>query len=151
MAIAEPLLLIGSVVGKTIIGFGQAGEEERAIRERETQNRIAADQQAIQRANKLRKVLGAQNAQAAASGISVGSSSLKAIEVSSINEAAQDQQLSNLQLDIENTNLERKKKEVQGAAMFNAFNNIFEATTAFTGTGGLTEEPKKFDIFGESE
>jgi hypothetical protein len=149
----DPITLLelttGAVTaGKTILGFKEAEAQKNLLRQQEVENRLAATEKENQRGNKLQKILGAQIAKVGASGVTLDSGSFKAVQTESINEAAQDQHLQQLQADITETNLKQKENDVENAAMFNAFNNIFEATTSLS---GISEQKKKLNIFSPTE
>lgn len=142
--------LIAGVIGKTIFGFDAASAQNAALDTRKKENILAAEDQTIQRQESLKKMLGAQVAQTAASGIEISSASLQAIQVDTFNTFAEDQELANLQLDITNENIDQQERNNSEQAWISGFSNLFGAATSIFGGPSVTANTKKFSVFGES-
>ena len=89
--------IASSIIG---IGQGQAGAEarEQALNQRRLQDRMQATQQSLARTDKLDEIMSTQVANTAASGISLGSGSVKAISNDSYNNYLQDEKSAALNL-----------------------------------------------------
>lgn len=94
--------LIAAAVGSQVLSAGVAArgaEEQRAaIRRRQTQERLAAEQQSLGRLDSLQNVLAAQQAAIATRGIGAGGGSFRAIQRNTFNAFNQDEKASALNL-----------------------------------------------------
>jgi hypothetical protein len=150
MAEAAIGVAAAGAIGKTIFGFEAADAQNAALDTQAQENILAAEDQTIQRQESLKKMLGAQVAQTAASGIEVSSASLQAIQVDTFNKFAEDQELANLELDITNENIAQQQRNNSEQAWISGFSNLFGAATSIFGGPSVTAPTKGFSVFGES-
>lgn len=147
---AAILIGFGGAALKSLFGFNEAEARNRALRERELENKVAANDQEIQRQRSIKKVLSAQVAQSAASGIAPTSGSFKAIQIDTINKFAEDQEMTGLQLDVENENLEQQQRNNNNEALIKTFGNLFAGAEFAARIPDIDEDAGKFQVFGPS-
>lgn len=141
---------VGGSIIKSIFGAEQADAQNQALAAQQAENRLAAADQTIQRQESLKKMLGAQIAQSAASGIEISSGSLQAIQIDTFNKFAEDQELANLELDIAGENIAQQQRNNSEQAMISGFSNLFGAATSIFGGPSVAAPTKAFSVFGES-
>lgn len=145
------IAIFGASIAKTIFGFFGADEENAALDREKLEAEVAANDQTIQRQQNLKKMVGAQIAASAASGISASSASLQVVQIDTFNKAAQDQDFANLELDIEKENIAQKQRNNTEKAWVGAFDNMFKAATFFGGLPATGKKPpEKWQVFGPS-
>lgn len=125
----------GLIVGGALLGGVEqeraAQAQRRALTLRQQQEEIAAKQREVQRIDKLEGVLSTQRAIQGARGGSLASPSFVAIQRSSINNFAQDQNADNLNVDFQREAEETQKQVVGEQATIGVASNLFETANLF--------------------
>ncbi len=140
----------GASVFKSILGFEAADAENQALEEQKIENKVAANDQLIQRQNSLKKIIGGQIVASAALGITPTSGSIQTLQVDTFNKAAEDEELAGLELDVENENIDRKIRNNKDKAWIGAFDNLFGAAKFISGIPDVGAQPGGFQIWGPS-
>ena len=134
-------MVIGAIASTAVQGISSmeaADARAEALRKRQQQEEVAADQKSLERTSQLSKVIGSQEAAAGVRGIDVVSPSFKAIQADSFNEWAADERASQLSLGYskEATDEAVTNEEWSGVAgVLGAGANIFSLATG--GSGGI--------------
>jgi len=150
-----------ATIGGALLG-GQAQEQaaaaqKRALDIREQQEQIAAKTREVQRIDKLQSVLATQRAIQGARGGSLSSPSFNAIQRSSINNFAQDQNADNLNVDFQRESEEVEKQAAGEQARFGiasevvgVASNLFETANLFRNDrlGTVTRSPQQTSAAG---
>jgi len=98
--------------------------QQDAIEQQSNAAQLQAQQESLQRANKIQQVLSAQTNQAAASGVAAGSPSLSTIQTESINQFSRDQRAANLTSALQKEYFKDYSKAATGQ-MYSKEANIF--------------------------
>lgn len=134
MAAVEGVLMIGGLILKTYEQSNAASAQETALNLRAQQEKIVSDQRELQRANQLRQVISTQNANEAASGLSLASPSFNAIQIDSFNQFAKDEQLDALNGQMQQTAIAQQKENVNANFWAGVGNNLFDAGAYYMNT-----------------
>lgn len=137
-------------VVKGIAGVEAGEAQARAFRLQAQQARITANQQAIQRLDKLDTIISSQNAAIGKSGFAPSSGSFSAIQTSDFNNFARDQRLADLQTSITQSSLESQASSAESVGFLNFLGSLVgagvSAVGAFKGGGGVfTSKGSAFD------
>jgi hypothetical protein len=117
--------------GKFGLDVFAAEQQKYALDRIKLENEIVADQQAIKRADQLTKIISAQRAEGASRGISLDSSSLKAITLNTFNEYAEDEKAAKLNLELKEQAIDYQKQTVSLMPFANATTNLFNALDSY--------------------
>ncbi len=127
---AAASILGGGASGLEALQIENIGAGEKAqvgqIQDEQLQQRMAAEEQSIQRNKQLEKVLGAANAQSAARGISAASGSFKAVQEQSIQTGITADRVSDLNLELKENRLRTQIDSVHKKAQADRFNSLLD-------------------------
>lgn len=103
-----------------------AAAKKRAIDSEMEQQRIAADQQTLNRNNALESIMSTQEAEVGARGISPSSASLQALNLDQFNALAKDQDSINLGLSARLNDLNQEKRNIDSSELSGVAQNLFD-------------------------
>lgn len=122
-------------------------QRQQALKLRLAEEKVASNQRKIQTENQVNRVMASQVAGQAASGFALSSPSFGAIQVDSLNKAADDINADNLNFQFQKTTIEQAKASSEGNRNIGVGKSLFNAgeTIAFAfASGGKIPGPGPF-------
>jgi len=111
---------------KTFAGIMTANSQAAALRKQALQERLKADQDALQRTNRMKQLFGTTEAMAGARGFSVASPSFKAIEREDFNQYADEQHIADLNTQFQQDAIRQQRQNIDNQAFIGAGTNLFD-------------------------
>jgi len=140
-ALAVTAILTGLEVGAQVERFeAQKAAEaatEAAIRQRMTEERLAASQKAVARDRQVRSLVGHQVAIEAASGFELSSGTFKAITIDDFNKFSEERSNDKLELDIKENQLQQDVVQTQLQGKAQMFGDVLSTAAAIIPETGL--------------
>lgn len=128
---------------------------QQAIDDRIREEKIAANNKALQRQDQLEKVVSAQEARIGASGLAPSSASFRAIETNTFDEFAKDQKADNLTLKFNELGLDEQREQFNDEEKYQIEGDIFQGASslfdkALWGSMNLGGHDKFINNFGDT-
>jgi len=147
---------LGLDIGGTVLSISaqEAAQQQReiALETRIRENKISANNKALQRGKMIERTISQEEADIGTRGLAPGSASFKAIEENSFNNWAADQKADDLSLEFEQDELRNKQEEFSEETNFNLVNDVFEGAKGVISTelGGMGANKNASDPFAHS-
>jgi hypothetical protein len=111
---------------KTFASLRASAAQSKAIREQMLQERMKADQEALARTDKMKRLFGTTEAMGGARGFSIASPSFKAIEDEDFNQYAQEQKIGDINEQLQEDALRQQAQNIDNQAFLGVGTNLFE-------------------------
>jgi len=149
----EAVLALGSFGIKTLAGIGSAAAEKRALKIEENEAELAATQKRIKQDDNIQRVLSSQLATESGSIFSASSASFGAISKESIDQFAEDREVTNLNLELQKANISQQKSNINMGVILGTASNLVDAGLIYhsiknpveTGATNMNAHSNSFD------